>query len=336
MQVIAVSEQNVMDCNSAGKDCGGGWPSDAYDYIQNSGVASATDDPYVGRRVTPCNNSLSKPYKAEIWGYVGSDDGIPPQDKMKADLIAYGPLSIGIDATPLFSSFASNPGEVFNEGASGEVNHCVTLIGWDDDMQAWLIKNSWGPGGWGQGGYGWVSYYTNKVGKGAAWVLPQDVSIQSQGSTTTYTISPPIVNRKDVIYDGHNAAPVIQFRSGDRVEIDARGCVQTGGNGLTWKRYVNPEGKESDKFYFGQILIPGQTNVTAFRDLQGGVQNPTQPDAWTFNFTVASNITDQQSYLHLSYTDDHYGDNGYYSHDNGNNDQCKNVGPAIVIIKVTR
>lgn len=55
------------------------------------------------------------------------------------------------------------------------MNHVVTLVGWDDQHQAWLIKNSWGTG-WGLNknsqdwGYGWVAYDTANVGAYAVWV----------------------------------------------------------------------------------------------------------------------------------------------------------------------
>jgi cathepsin L len=54
-------------------------------------------------------------------------------------------------------------------------NHVVTLIGWDDTRQAWLIKNSWGTN-WGtraggrEAGYGWVSYGQANIGAYAMWV----------------------------------------------------------------------------------------------------------------------------------------------------------------------
>ena len=36
-------------------------------------------------------------------------------------------------------------------------NHFVQVVGWDDDRQAWHVKNSWGTN-WGLDGYAWVSY----------------------------------------------------------------------------------------------------------------------------------------------------------------------------------
>lgn len=39
---------------------------------------------------------------------------------------------------------------------------------------------------------------------------------------------------------------------------ERKGCVQTGGTGLTWKRYVDPSGKDSDRLYHGFIQLPGR------------------------------------------------------------------------------
>ena len=49
------------------------------------------------------------------------------------------------------------------------VNHAITIVGWDDSKKAYLVKNSWGKK-WGQDGYVWVGYGYNNIGFGAAWV----------------------------------------------------------------------------------------------------------------------------------------------------------------------
>ena len=60
-------------------------------------------------------------------------------------------------------------GGVFNEKTEGKVGHVVLLIGWDDDRQAWLVKNSWGEK-WGEKGFGWIKYGSNNIGQFAAWI----------------------------------------------------------------------------------------------------------------------------------------------------------------------
>ena len=46
----------------------------------------------------------------------------------------------------------------------------MLIVGWDDDKDAWRIKNSWGDQNWGEKGYMWLRYRSNYIGFGAAWV----------------------------------------------------------------------------------------------------------------------------------------------------------------------
>ena len=119
------------------------------------------------------------------------EPGPPDNDELKKALCQYGPISVALLATPKFQAYT---GGVFQEtlpdfmlykpGIFGgfkryNVNHGVTLIGWDDRLGAWLIKNSWGIG-WGEWagpglsrerGYGFVAYGSNNIGLAAAWVV---------------------------------------------------------------------------------------------------------------------------------------------------------------------
>ena len=53
----------------------------------------------------------------------------------------------------------------------------------------------------------------------------------------TCTIDQPVITQHETVY------PAVQFAPGDIVDVHADGCVQTGGWGDTWKRYVNPVGE---------------------------------------------------------------------------------------------
>jgi hypothetical protein len=118
--------------------------------------------------------------------------------------------------------------------------------------------------------------------------------------------------------------PVLQ--NGDRVEItDAGGCVQTGGSGRTWKRYVDPSGSGSDHFYHGLIYVPG------------AMEHPTRiHDVLKRDLVAAGGAAGSPLNIQLGYEDDGYGDNGYYSRDPGTDDQCVNQSDAYVVIQVTR
>lgn len=134
-------------------------------------------------------------------------------------------------------------------------------------------------------------------------------------AATVWRIDAPEVDEYSTDYH------FITFAPGDQVSVFAAGCVQRGGKGLTWARYVDPVGENSNKLYHGLISIPGVTNGLV-RLQNFGL------DTW--------HAIGQSSFLTLGYEDSPsaYGDNGYYSHDNGLDNQCLNSHNAFVIIAV--
>ena len=108
------------------------------------------------------------------------------------------------------------------------------------------------------------------------------------------------------VLDPVTAYPTIAFAPGDSVVVTAQGCVQTGGAGKTWKRYVDPSRPDSDSRYHGLISIPGAT--AGLVRLSSVVNTP-------LNVTSAG-------VLSLGYEDEGHGDNGYWSPDDGTDDQC--------------
>lgn len=125
----------------------------------------------------------------------------------------------------------------------------------------------------------------------------------------------------------------MQAWAGDRIWFRAGGCVQTGGSGKTWKRYVNPSGPNAYRIYHGQIQIPGVIDtMTNFSQLVSDSQ-------WSPMFTVQGGggpFPTPPSPISIGYTDDGYGDNGYYSHDDGTENQCLGIGPAWIELYICR
>ena len=138
----------------------------------------------------------------------------------------------------------------------------------------------------------------------------------STPGTTVCRIDEPVVNKQLTDY------PQVTFQPGDKVNVTAGGCVQTGGHGATWKRYVNPSGPNSNRLYWGTISIPGAT---------AGLVRVS--DAMGKTLTVATGIAPPLN-LKLGYVDDDYSDNGYDSHDDGTENQCKNQPNAFVVLTI--
>lgn len=128
------------------------------------------------------------------------------------------------------------------------------------------------------------------------------------------------IDRPDVTQTSESF-PSIAFLPGDTVSISADGCVQTGGKGKTWKDYVHPLGGNEPNEYHGMVLIPGSTTtLVPISSVANGTPLPQPSSGGT---------------LTLGYVDNVLGDNGYYSHDDGTGDQCKNKGAVAVTLNIT-
>jgi hypothetical protein len=149
-----------------------------------------------------------------------------------------------------------------------------------------------------------------------AWAESVDKTVDTP-TVTIWKITEPNVKQNQTTYGQ------ILLSSGDKVNVTAGGCVQTGGHGKTWKRYVDPAGPNSDHLYHGLILLPGMAGATRIGDFIASTK--------TYDITAPGSLA-------LGYEDDQYDDNGYYDHDDGTGDQCKNVENAwfqIVIVHKT-
>ncbi len=89
---------------------------------------------------------IARPFKAVNFGWVSKQHEIPTIDEIKTALANHGALVVAVRVTPNMVRFLRRKahGEVFDESDNRQINHAVTLVGWDEDKKAWLIKNSWG------------------------------------------------------------------------------------------------------------------------------------------------------------------------------------------------
>jgi hypothetical protein len=153
---------------------------------------------------------------------------------------------------------------------------------------------------------------------------PRCADRTAQGTIKCYVEQPDVTHHE-------TSYPNIQFAPNDTVYVEADGCVQSGGHGNTWHRYVNPVGPNADNLYHGLIRIPTGTKNSALVRIATTIGMP---------ITVSGAGVDPSSlFLHLGFEDDDYSDNGYYAHDDGPDDQCTyaNDGyPAAVAITIFR
>jgi C1A family cysteine protease len=174
---LDLSEQDVLACGKtcANVDCGscnGGWSDRAFDFMKCKGVASEAGYPY---NIPAGNTCFAKPkFKwASTWGqlYPGR---FPTIAEVKYYVNTFGAVVTYMKAG--ISTFYSYGGGVYNGYASSSTNsidHAVVIVGYCDNLNAWIIKNSWGTT-WGPyGGYAYVGYNACNIGKYVYWVYPK-------------------------------------------------------------------------------------------------------------------------------------------------------------------
>ncbi|MBL7818243.1 MAG: hypothetical protein JNL70_24745 [Saprospiraceae bacterium] len=188
-KTIDASEQQVINCSGAG-DENGGFALDVFKWMvdKSRNLENETVTPYQGTKMA-CGGTPATPYHARAYGVVdpsGNPSRIASVAAIKQALVRYGAISASVDATDAFQMYN---GGVFNEYPSNpnnpSTNHAITIIGWDDDRQAWIMKNSWGTN-WGitcdfgtERGYMYINYNANNIGRRAAWILTNSVSSTS-------------------------------------------------------------------------------------------------------------------------------------------------------------
>jgi len=147
--LVSLSEQNLMDCDSNNNACNGGNPYIALEYIlNNGGVDTEADYPYEMRK-SYCRYSNSNSYA--ISGAKRVSFGSEMDLKRAVSMV---PVSVAIDASHY--SFQLYQGGVYDEPycSSYSLDHGVLAVGYGSTggKDFWIVKNSWG-NAWGEGGY---------------------------------------------------------------------------------------------------------------------------------------------------------------------------------------
>lgn len=143
------SEAFLFYCG-CGKCCKRGWNfQPALDFCKNDGVAKESAYPYTPVD-QPCKSGVSPFLKI-----TGSNRILSIADR-KNILATKGPMVAGM---AVYSDFGSYSGGVYRKTPNATLRgyHAICVVGYDDQQECWICKNSWGPG-WGDNGWFRIGY----------------------------------------------------------------------------------------------------------------------------------------------------------------------------------
>lgn len=147
-----LSPEQLVDCDNRSSGCNGGWPENAYSYVQKAGGIEADStypySAYNGRSGSCKANSNN--FKVSVSGY----KQVSGETNMANYVLGTGPLAVCVDAST-WSSYKSG----IMSSCGKNVNHAVQAVGVDTSSY-WKIRNSWGTS-WGESGYIRLKYGAN-------------------------------------------------------------------------------------------------------------------------------------------------------------------------------
>lgn len=157
---LNLSEAQLFYCygGAAGRVCGynqepnsGWWPSAALEAAR-SGLCTAACFPYTDQDQDcskRCAQWQNGAYKITGWHALNS------AGDMKTWISSRGPL---VTAITVYEDFYSYSTGIYHYAAGAqEGGHCICTVGYDDNDEFWICKNSWGPG-WGENGFFRIGY----------------------------------------------------------------------------------------------------------------------------------------------------------------------------------
>lgn len=152
-KLVSFSEQELVSCDHVDLGCNGGAMDNAWQFAeQNNGLCSEEGFPYTsGQGVRGFCNTTCKAVEGSLPTNIVD---VQHDEISLQQAVAQQPVSVAIEADE--SAFQFYSSGVLTAHCSQRLDHGVLVVGYgkdpDQNVDYWLVKNSWGPM-WGLNGY---------------------------------------------------------------------------------------------------------------------------------------------------------------------------------------
>lgn len=327
--VVQIETDEIFDCDLSeshlffcgGGSCGGGWYTEAaVEYIETVGVVDELCFPY-----TPAD--LNCDQKEENWNQRtirAKRTGTTTENtNIKNALIEYGPLLATFEVYEDFSSYRSGIYEHvwgFLVGA-----HAVVIVGYDDEGEYWICKNSWG-NRWGEDGFFKIKYrecgiddrvyFFDDITGNIQPTKPQIITPE-QGAESL-DVSFELNWNSSVDIDGNDVSYIIFLNEGFSVDIDNEPYISD----IKQNSY-HIQNLKKDSIYSCQIVAEDEQGAKhAGEQLIFSTRKPVSP-----TISGPKNLRANRIYSFTASTPDNEGEEYYWYFDWGNGETTRWLGP---------
>jgi Papain family cysteine protease/Ricin-type beta-trefoil lectin domain/Ricin-type beta-trefoil lectin domain-like len=218
---LNLSEQQVVSCTGIFNSCGGGFNNDAVSYICRNNVAEENAVMYTAMNGTCGASRFNTTYRGRRWGWVGNSIS-----EIKQAIVDHGSVATALWFSDELLAYGGGVYNLHNPPTLLATNHVVQIVGWNDALQAWLIKNSHGES-WGEGGFGWIKYNINHIGFNCTWVEAEEFGDMGgvtnnpfQNNTNTVNFETAAYNTLEALYTQVNKYRIASRPSGKVIDCD--------------------------------------------------------------------------------------------------------------------
>ncbi|PNX54304.1 cysteine proteinase, partial [Trifolium pratense] len=146
--LISLSAQHLIDCDSQSKGCRGGYIDTAFEFEATfaDGIPSEDDYPFKGIQQA-CRDDFKPSAGINDFHFV---PGGSEQQLLQA--VAQRPVAARIASGPEIHAYK---GGIYSGSCGPSLNHAIVIVGYGISVYGqnyWIIKNSWG-NVWGESGY---------------------------------------------------------------------------------------------------------------------------------------------------------------------------------------
>lgn len=164
---IDLSEQFMISCGqewvSGIFGCDGAYSAPPFQFLEQYGAITESCFPYTSGQsgyVPDCDNKCED-WEDQVIGIIDWGTVANNENSIQNALLEYGPLSVSME---VYEDFVSYSGGIYEYSwGSYDGSHRVVIVGYNNNQNYWICKNSWGKY-WGENGWFRIAYDEVEIG----------------------------------------------------------------------------------------------------------------------------------------------------------------------------